>query len=251
MNLTSIPAFQDNYIWVLYNSTGECLVVDPGDARPVIDSVKKFGWKPVAILLTHHHDDHTGGVADLRAIWPELVVYGPEETSSKGTTHILADGDKFTLLGLDFEVIFTPGHTLGHICYYSSPYLFCGDTLFSGGCGRIFEGTPTQMYQSLKTLNQLPANTLVCCAHEYTQSNINFSLSILPKDEALVKYSNEVNELRKKSHSSLPSTLENERRINLFLRTDDTVLIEKIRDETTLQQPEQYFAWLRAKKDNF
>lgn len=251
MNLTSIPAFQDNYIWVLYNDMGECLVVDPGDARPVLDTVAKFGWKPVAILLTHHHADHTGGVAELCATWPELVVYGPEETRSKGATHILAGGDKLSLLGLEFDVIFTPGHTLGHICYYSSPYLFCGDTLFSGGCGRLFEGTPAQMYQSLSTLNQLPAQTLVCCAHEYTQSNINFSLSILPEDEAIIKYSKEVNELRKKRHSSLPSTLENERRINLFLRTDDAVLIEKIRDETTLQQPEQYFAWLRAKKDNF
>lgn len=251
MNLISIPAFQDNYIWVLHNDEGQCLIVDPGEAAPVLKTIADNHWTPQAILLTHHHNDHVGGVKELLRHFPQLVVYGPEETQDKGVTHRVTDGDHLHILGCDFSVIFTPGHTAGHVCYFSDPYLFCGDTLFSGGCGRLFEGTATQMYQSLQKLSHLPDHTLVCCAHEYTLGNMKFAMRILPDDLAINDYYREVKELRAKNQKTLPITLKKERGINLFLRVNDVDLIEKIYRETKMQHPEQRFAWLRAKKDNF
>ncbi|WBU48546.1 hydroxyacylglutathione hydrolase [Kosakonia pseudosacchari] len=251
MNLNSIPAFQDNYIWVLNNDDGRCLIVDPGEAAPVLRAVEENQWQPEAILLTHHHNDHVGGVNTLRQHFPDIVVYGPEETQDKGTTQIVKEGDVISVLGHDFSVFATPGHTLGHICFFSSPYLFCGDTLFSGGCGRLFEGTASQMYQSFCKINALPDDTVICCAHEYTLGNMKFAISILPQDPALNEYYRKVNELRAKNQKTLPVILKNERRINLFLRTEDADLINIINQETKLQHPEERFAWLRSKKDNF
>lgn len=251
MNLNSIPAFQDNYIWVLSEDDGRCLIVDPGEAAPILAALTENKWHPEAILLTHHHNDHVGGVKELTQKYPGLVVYGPEETQDKGATQIVKEGDVVDVLGCEFSVIFTPGHTAGHICYFSDPYLFSGDTLFSGGCGRLFEGTASQMYQSLKKLSALPDHTLVCCAHEYTLANMKFAVSILPDDSDLNDYFMEVKELRAKNQKTLPAILKNERKINLFLRTDDADFIDKLSKETNLQQPEQRFAWLRSKKDNF
>ncbi|PDO88008.1 hydroxyacylglutathione hydrolase [Kosakonia sacchari] len=251
MNLNSIPAFQDNYIWMLNNDDGRCLIVDPGEAAPVLRALEENQWQPEAILLTHHHNDHVGGVKALRQHFPDVVVYGPEETQDKGTTQIVKEGDVISVLGHDFSVFATPGHTLGHICFFSSPYLFCGDTLFSGGCGRLFEGTASQMYQSFCKINALPDDTVICCAHEYTLGNMKFAISILPQDPALNEYYRKVNELRAKNQKTLPVILKNERQINLFLRTEDTDLIDVINQETKLQHPEERFAWLRSKKDNF
>lgn len=251
MNLNSISAFQDNYIWILSEHDGRCLIVDPGEAAPVIAAVERNHWQPQAILLTHHHHDHVGGVRELKEKYPQLTVYGPEETRSKGATHIVSDGDKVSVSGCEFSVFATPGHTLGHVCYVSHPYLFCGDTLFSGGCGRLFEGTAQQMYQSLKKIAALPDDTLVCCAHEYTLSNMEFTVTLLPDDPVINDYYSEVKQLRAKDQSTLPVTLQKERRINLFLRSDNTDLFDKISEETNLQQPEQRFAWLRSKKDDF
>ncbi|KLP55939.1 hydroxyacylglutathione hydrolase [Enterobacter genomosp. O] len=251
MNLISIPAFEDNYIWVLVDDDRRCVIVDPGESTPVLHAIKENGWKPEAILLTHHHHDHTGGVPDLRAHFPHLVVYGPAETQDKGTTQVVEEGENILIREWEFSVFATPGHTLGHLCFYSKPYLFCGDTLFSGGCGRLFEGTPAQMYQSLQKINALPDETLICCAHEYTLGNMKFSVSLLPEDRAIQDYYHKVKELRAKNQKTLPVILKNERQINLFLRTDDIDLINKINQETNLQQPEQRFAWLRSKKDNF
>lgn len=251
MNLISIPAFQDNYIWVLVDNDRRCVIVDPGESEPVLTAIAENGWQPEAILLTHHHNDHVGGVPALRAKFPHLVVYGPAETQDKGTTHVVKDGKKVLILGWDFSVFATPGHTSGHICFYSKPYLFCGDTLFSGGCGRLFEGTPAQMHQSLQKIAALPDDTLICCAHEYTLGNMKFAASILPDDRAIQDYYQKVKELRAKNQKTLPVTLKNEREINVFLRTDDIDLINKINQETNLQQPEDCFAWLRSKKDNF
>lgn len=182
MNLISIPAFQDNYIWVVSDDSRRCVIVDPGETAPVLAAIEENNWQPEAILLTHHHHDHVGGVKELRQKFPQLVVYGPAETQDKGSTDIVSDGDSITLLGHEFSIFATPGHTLGHICFYSKPYLFCGDTMFSGGCGRLFEGTADQMYQSFMKINALPADTLICCAHEYTLANMKFALSILPDD---------------------------------------------------------------------
>lgn len=251
MNLISIPAFQDNYIWVLVNDDRRCIIVDPGESAPVLNAIAENGWQPEAILLTHHHNDHVGGVPDLRDQFPHLVVYGPAETQDKGTTQVVKEGENILILGWDFSVFATPGHTSGHICFYSTPYLFCGDTMFSGGCGRLFEGTPAQMYQSFQKINALPGDTLICCAHEYTLANMKFSASILPDDRAIQDYYLKVKELRTKNQKTLPGILKKEREINLFLRTNDIDLIEKINKETNLQQPEERFAWLRSKKDNF
>ncbi len=251
MNLNSIPAFQDNYIWFLTDDEGKCIIVDPGEAAPVLRAIAENQWRPEAILLTHHHHDHVGGVKELVKNFPELVVYGPQETQDKGTNVVVSEGDKVNILKYEFSVIATPGHTLGHISYFNFPYLFCGDTMFSGGCGRLFEGTPEQMYQSFQEINSLPADTLICCAHEYTLSNLKFSLSILPEDDDLSGYYRKVKELRAKNQSTLPTSLQTERKINVFLRTQDDDLKALISKETNLQQPQQIFAWLRAKKDSF
>ncbi|WP_411201429.1 hydroxyacylglutathione hydrolase [Kosakonia cowanii] len=251
MNLNSIPAFQDNYIWVLSEDDGRCLIVDPGEAAPVLHAIEEHQWQPEAILLTHHHNDHVGGVQALRDAFPDVVVYGPAETQHKGTTQVVAEGDTVTVLGEDFSVFATPGHTLGHICFFSFPYLFCGDTLFSGGCGRLFEGTATQMYQSFCKINALPDDTVICCAHEYTLGNMKFAVSVLPQDAEVQEYYKKVSELRAKNEKTLPVILKNERKINLFLRTEDADLIEVINQERVLQHPEERFAWLRAKKDAF
>ena len=251
MNLNSIPAFQDNYIWVLSNDEGHCVIVDPGEAAPVLNAIEKNQWQPQAILLTHHHHDHVGGVKELRQRFPNVAVYGPEETQDKGATKCVVEGDKLILLDYEFSVIATPGHTLGHVSYYTIPYLFCGDTLFSGGCGRLFEGTADQMYQSFQKINALPPETVICCAHEYTLANMKFAQHILPDDPAIEDYLNKVKQLRTKKQTTLPVTLENERRINVFLRTEDPDLISVIDKETKLQQPNTRFAWLRSKKDAF
>lgn len=251
MNLNSIPAFQDNYIWVLSNDEGHCVIVDPGEAAPVLNAIEENQWQPQAILLTHHHHDHVGGVKELRQRFPDVVVYGPEETQDKGATKCVVEGDKLILLGYEFSVFATPGHTLGHVSYYTIPYLFCGDTLFSGGCGRLFEGTADQMYQSFQKINALPGETVICCAHEYTLANMKFAQHILPGDTSIEDYLNKVKQLRTKNQSTLPVTLQNERRINVFLRTEDPDLIRVIDKETKLQHPNTRFAWLRSKKDSF
>ena len=251
MNLISIPAFQDNYIWVLADDNQRCVIVDPGEAGPVLQAIEDNGWTPVAILLTHHHHDHVGGVPALRARYPHLDVYGPEETRDKGTTRVVQEGETVLIHEWEFSLFATPGHTSGHLSYYSKPYLFCGDTLFSGGCGRLFEGTPAQMYHSFQKINALPDDTILCCAHEYTLANMKFAMSILPHDLSIKDYYHKVKELRAKNQMTLPVTLKNERKINLFLRTNDIDLIKKINEETFMQHPEERFAWLRSKKDNF
>ncbi len=251
MNLTSIPALQDNYIWTLSDEAGKCLIVDPGEARPVIEKIESNQWTPVAILLTHHHEDHTGGVAELLQRYPQLEIYGPQETAAKGANQIVSEGDTLSLIGVDFQIIATPGHTLGHISYYSAPYLFCGDTMFSGGCGRLFEGNAQQMYDSFQKLNELPEDTLVCCAHEYTLSNMKFAAAILPHDPKILARYQEIKELRAENRTTLPTKLALEREINLFLRTQDADLQNALSINLDSAPLWQTFAELRKKKDQF
>lgn len=251
MNLTSIPALQDNYIWTLTDNEGKCLIVDPGEAQPVVEKVKANGWQPVAILLTHHHNDHVGGVKTLLENFPDIAVFGPQETAGKGAKTLVSEGDQVSALGMTFKVIATPGHTLGHVSYYSAPYLFCGDTMFSGGCGRLFEGTAEQMYQSFQKLNTLPEETLVCCAHEYTLSNLTFSAAILPHDPQIMAEFQKIKDLRTKNGISLPTKLAHERSINLFLRTQDPDLQRALNVDPSGKPVWQTFAVLREKKDSF
>ena len=224
MKLRALPAFTDNYIWMLHDDR-QAIVVDPGDAAPVAAALDAQGLALAAILVTHHHPDHVGGVAALR---PRLQgpVYGPAREAIPQPFTPLADGDSVDVLGLRFQVIDVPGHTAGHIAYFlpagdgQAPLLFCGDTLFSGGCGRLFEGTPAQMHQSLGRLAALPGDTRVCCAHEYTESNLKFANAVEPANAALARYTVACRALRADGLPTLPSTIAQERAINPFMRCD-------------------------------
>ena len=218
MEIFGIPAFKDNYIWCL--SRGDrAVVVDPGDAAPVLDHLQRHALSLAAILVTHHHADHIGGLEDLLTRF-SVPVFGPAAEHIDGVDHPLAEGDRVELPDLDiaFTVLDVGGHTGGHIAYYAAKLLFCGDTLFAGGCGRIFEGTPAQMWRSLAKLAALPAETRVYCAHEYTQANLRFALAVEPDNAALQARIAEVDGLRRAGLPTVPSTLGAETATNPFLR---------------------------------
>ena len=257
LHIHPIPAFRDNYIWLLYDQQGHCLITDPGDAAPVIDTLQRLNLTPTAILVTHHHPDHVAGIRTLLARWP-VPVYGPAREDIPGRDHALNDGDRirFSAPAIEFEVMDVPGHTLGHIAFFAAagqpPVLLAGDTLFSGGCGRLFEGTPAQMQHSLDRYRSLPGDTLLCCTHEYTEANLRFALSLLPEDPALQQREREVRALRAAGRPSLPSTLTEERRSNLFLRCEDPALICALAGD--IAEPADrlsVFTALRARKDHF
>lgn len=250
MNLISIPVLEDNYIWLLHNDERQCLVVDPGEAKPVLQAIADLQLIPVAIFLTHHHHDHVGGVDELRRNFP-VPIYGPEETRGKSATQIVAEGDSLVVLDQMFRILAFPGHTLGHIGFYGAPWLFCGDTVFSAGCGRLFEGTPKQMYDSFQKINQLPPETLICAAHEYTLSNLHFAATLLPQDKVITDYQSKIRQLRLKNQPSLPTTLHLERQINLFLRCHDMCLQKTLNTHPSPWEEWSIFAILREKKDLF
>ena len=220
--LLALPAFDDNYLWVLHNGQ-RALVVDPGDAAPVQAMPQTLNLTLDAILVTHHHADHVGGVAQLRDAWGAQV-YGPATERIPTPFIPLRQGDAPEVLGLSWQVIDVPGHTAGHIAFFNpdvngKPLLFCGDTLFSGGCGRLFEGTPAQMLDSLGKLEALPGHTVVCCTHEYTLANLRFALAVEPHNADLQTYYSQCVESRALGQPTLPTSVANEQRINPFLRT--------------------------------
>ncbi|MGX0889946.1 hydroxyacylglutathione hydrolase [Pseudomonas sp. ADAK2 TE3594] len=254
IQISALPAFTDNYIWLLQDhSTQRCAVVDPGDAAPVQAWLAAHpGWVLSDILITHHHHDHVGGVERLKKA-TDATVYGPASESIPARDVALKDNDRISVLGWDFDVIQVPGHTLGHIAFYHQGHLFCGDTLFAAGCGRLFEGTPEQMHHSLSRLAALPEDTLVYCTHEYTLSNLKFAAAVEPGNPDTAARLEKVTAQREAGIMTLPSTLALEKLTNPFLRVDETSVKEKVdeRNGTQNRAPSAVFAALRAWKDKF
>ena len=256
--LTPLPAFNDNYIWWVRQGD-RALVVDPGDASPVLQALRAHpGVQLDAILITHHHRDHTGGLAELRAQTGARVI-GPSRESIDGPIQAVVQGDVVQACGLRFEVMDVPGHTAGHIAFFCAdmdgdPLLFSGDTLFSGGCGRLFEGTPAQMLASLDALATLPGATRVCCAHEYTLSNLRFARAVEPGNLKLASHFMVCEALRADGLPTLPSRMDLEREINPFLRSRKASVAQsvKLRDESLNTADEvAVFAHLREWKNQF
>ena len=254
IQIDALPAFSDNYIWLLQDTAKRrCAVVDPGDAAPVQAWLAAHpGWVLEDILITHHHHDHVGGVEALKQATGARVC-GPAQERIPARELALGDGDQVQVLGLDFEIIAVPGHTLGHIAYYSAPLLFCGDTLFAAGCGRLFEGTPEQMHQSLSRLAALPAETRVYCTHEYTLSNLRFAKAVEPANPHVTQRFADVTQMRSENRISLPSTIGLELLTNPFLRTAETSVKQKADEWKGHPNDSQVtvFAALRSWKDTF
>ena len=252
MPLRPLPAFTDNYIWTLSDDAGRALIVDPGEAAPVLDAARA-GLQPVAILLTHHHPDHIGGVEELLRTWPDLPVIAPEDARIRHATRRVREGDQVAIGGWRFEVMEIPGHTLSHIAFHGEGLVFCGDTLFSLGCGRLFEGTPAQMLASLNRLAALPPETRVCCGHEYTLHNARFAAVVEPGNRALQRRSEEVRNMRDRGLPTLPSTLAGECDANPFLRIDAPEVRQSLRSRLGREPVDsvEAFAELRRWKDGF
>lgn len=232
--VTPIPAFSDNYIWLL-NRDGEAYVVDPGDAGPVLAMLESQYLSLKGILITHHHSDHVGGVMALKQA-TGCAVWGPANSPAPELDHTLSEGDVLEVLGSEFQVLAVPGHTLDHIAFFSDEQscLFCGDTLFVGGCGRVFEGTPSQMRASLAKLRRLPETTRVFCAHEYTLSNLQFASLVEPDNEALRQTLRECEVRRRQNQPTVPSLLGDELRYNPFLRWGSPAVRQTLADRGRL-----------------
>ncbi|PRQ62186.1 hydroxyacylglutathione hydrolase [Vibrio sp. V01_P9A10T6] len=251
LQIKSIPAFNDNYIWLIQNSDQRCAVVDPGDAAPVLEYLSKHQLTLEAILITHHHHDHIGGVAELVRQFPSINVVGPAHEPIPTLTHAVEAGDQLELFNEIFMVLDLAGHTKGHIGYLGDNKLFCGDVLFSAGCGRVFEGTMEQMFTSLCKLAALPEETEVYCAHEYTASNVAFALAVEPDNDQLQQYRDTVNRLRAQQKSTLPTTIRQEKWINPFLRTQQESVMKSVANRTQQTDPLSIFTALREWKNEF
>lgn len=253
--MVPLRAFADNYIWLIRGrDPGRVAIVDPGDADPVVAVLTRERLRPVAILCTHHHGDHVGGVHALVSRYP-VPVYGPARERIRAITHRLEEGDRVELEELErtFTVLEVPGHTLGHIAYYGDGMLFCGDTLFCAGCGRLFEGTPEQMYASLMRLAALHGDTEVYCAHEYTLANLRFALAVEPGNPAVQAHQRACERLRAQDSPTLPSTIAQEREINPFLRVQTPAVRAAAQTYAghVLDSDVEVFAVLRRWKDRF
>ncbi|CAM5588337.1 Hydroxyacylglutathione hydrolase OS=Rhodanobacter lindaniclasticus OX=75310 GN=gloB PE=3 SV=1 [Rhodanobacter lindaniclasticus] len=252
LHLVPLPALTDNYIWLLHDDEGQAVVVDPGDAAVVEQALDRRQWRLRGVLLTHHHNDHIGGAAALRQ-HHGVPVYGPLDPRIDCLTHVVGDGDRVTLTApeLTFEVLSIPGHTRTHIGYVGAGLVLCGDTLFSLGCGRLFEGTPAQMLDSLDRLAALPGSTRVCAGHEYTQANGLFANEVEPNNPTLQQRRREVARLRADGQASLPVTLAAEQATNPFLRVDTDAVIDWCARRGVDGDRVARFAALRAAKDVF
>lgn len=254
LQIITIPARQDNYIWLIKKG-GHAAVIDPGEAKPVLARLQALHLQLDAILLTHHHHDHIDGVVELRQAYPEVRCLGPAKlTSQFEFLEPVHDGTNLTLeeLDLSLEVLHLPGHTLEHVAYYAQNALFCGDVLFAGGCGRIFDGTTEQMFHSLQRIKALPTNTHIYCAHEYTQANLAFCLKVEPENQALLKRLHAVAHARQQGLPTVPSTLSDELATNVFLRTnrDQVWHWACIHGQEEYRNEIQVFAQLRESKNN-
>ncbi len=255
MKIIQVPLLRDNYGYLLVcEKTQRCAIVDPSEAEPVIRRVQQEKVEPVVILNTHHHRDHTGGNEGLLARYA-LKVYGHKADRGRvfGMTDGVEEGDEIQIGELKGKVFFIPGHTTGHVAYLFDNNLFCGDTLFTAGCGRLFEGTPEQMHASLKKLMMLPDNTKVYCGHEYTESNLRFALSVEAKNPKLVARFERVQGLRTRGLSTVPSTMEEEKQTNPFLRWDSKEIQASVRaaQPDVSLDPVAVFATVRKMKDAF
>jgi len=227
IHIDPIEAFQDNYIWLIHNDQNS-IIVDPGDAGPVISALERKNLNLVAILITHHHADHIGGVMELQEKYPHIKIFAPQKDKYDFVNISLKNGDEINIpeLQINYKIIEIPGHTQGHIAYYDMKNLFCGDTLFACGCGRIFDGTHEQMYNSLKKISALPKDTKIYCAHEYTKKNITFALSLDPDDTNLKLRKALVSNIK----NTIPSSLEEELKTNPFLKCTSLEAFKRLRD---------------------
>jgi hydroxyacylglutathione hydrolase len=257
MPIARIPALHDNYIFLLYDvHSSTSVVVDPGEAYPVLQKLRQLGSSLTAIWNTHHHGDHVGGNRDLIAAFPNLVVYASAMDQGRipGQQVFLNEGDRLTFGDRTAEVLFVPGHTRGHIAYYLPPVppgqsgdLFSGDVIFSGGCGRLFEGTAAQAVASIERLRQLPDDTRVWCSHEYTLSNLRFAVTLEPENQALQDYFRTVKAMRSRDEATVPTSIGLEKRINPFLRWDVAAIQQRVKQH----DPTATFAELRRLKEAF
>jgi len=253
LSVEPIKAYSDNYIWLISTNEGS-IVVDPGESSEILNLIDSNKINLKGVLITHHHYDHTNGLVDLTNKI-DLAVFGPKNNIN-GINNIVSESDKFSLIGIDFEVIEIPGHTLDHLAFYSfndgNPILFCGDTLFAGGCGRVFEGTFEQMFKSLKKISEYPKETKVFCGHEYTLSNLKFALEVDKDNELLKNEFIDVENLVSSGKPSLPTNLDKEFKLNPFLRCNDANIKNKIIQKFDIMDDElEIFTALRKWKDNF